>query len=121
GWHMVLSETRQYGKRCYRAKEFHASLWLRLSGPAMLVYPKIATRSRWRFLGIFMVCCGCGTWSSHAGLSETRQHGKLCYRAEGVHASLWLRLPGPAMLVYPKLVSTESSVTAPRGFMLRCG
>ncbi|MFV0439112.1 MAG: hypothetical protein ACK5PS_17155 [Desulfopila sp.] len=82
---------------------------------------KLPTRSRWHFLGIFMVGCGCGTWSSHAGLSENRQHGKRCYRAKEFHGWLWPRLPGPAMLVYLKIVSTENAVTAPSSFMVGCG
>ncbi|MFV0438862.1 MAG: hypothetical protein ACK5PS_15900, partial [Desulfopila sp.] len=61
------------------------------------------------------------TWSSHAGLYETHRYGKLCYRTEEFHASLWLRLPGPAMLVDIKYAGAESSLTAPKSFMLRCG
>ncbi|MFV0436634.1 MAG: hypothetical protein ACK5PS_04490 [Desulfopila sp.] len=82
---------------------------------------KSPTRSRWHFLGIFMVCCGCDTWSSHAGFYETHQHGKRCHRAEEFHVSLWLRLPGLAMLVSMKRISTESPVTVPRSSMFRCG
>ncbi|MFV0436161.1 MAG: hypothetical protein ACK5PS_02020, partial [Desulfopila sp.] len=61
------------------------------------------------------------TWSSHAGLYETPHHGEICYRAWEYHASLWLRLHGPAMLVYMKRLSMERSVTVPRMFMLPCG
>ncbi|MFV0438093.1 MAG: hypothetical protein ACK5PS_11990 [Desulfopila sp.] len=43
-------------------------------------------------------------WASHAGFYATHRYGKLCYRADKFHnsvavSSLWLRLPGPAMLV----------------------
>ncbi|MFV0437884.1 MAG: hypothetical protein ACK5PS_10925 [Desulfopila sp.] len=37
------------------------------------------------------------------------------------HGLFVAAVPGPAMVVYPKLISTENAVTAPRSFMVRCG
>ncbi|MFV0438934.1 MAG: hypothetical protein ACK5PS_16260 [Desulfopila sp.] len=53
------------------------------------LYPKrIGTENAVTAPRSFMVYCGRGTWSSHAGLSETHQHGKRCYRAEDFHGLL---------------------------------
>ncbi|MFV0437045.1 MAG: hypothetical protein ACK5PS_06610 [Desulfopila sp.] len=71
--------------------------------------------------GIFFGGPGKRAFPAGGVLSETRQYEKVLYRGDDFHSLLWLRLSGPAMLVYPKLISTENAVTAPGSFMVCCG